>query len=87
MVRMNSPTLIGELFQSSQVIHGFIDNNTMTNTGEYTLVPPYQLFLLLDIVATYANAAVIVIQWKETVFWVTAEFRYIYHAPRHELSQ
>jgi hypothetical protein len=84
MVKMNSPTLIGELFQSSQVIRGCTDHVPTADSLDM-FVPPYQLFLLLEIIFDYGGSASLIIQWKEVVLYALVEHKYIYRPALPEL--
>jgi hypothetical protein len=85
MVKMNSPTLIGELFHSSQVIRGCSDLGNLTALAPHMFVPPYQLFLLLEIIFDYGESAAVIIQWKEVVLYAMVEHKYIYRLALPEL--
>lgn len=86
MVRMNTPTHIGELFQSSKGIRGCTDFYTRTTTpADDVFVPPYQPFLLLDIILDYGEEAAVILQWKESTFYAVVEYKYIYRPAEPKL--
>jgi hypothetical protein len=82
---MNNSTLIGELFQSSQVIRGCTDFTPKAGLSPHMFVPPYQPFILLNIVFDYGESAALIIQWKEIVLYAVAEHKYIYRLSPPEL--